>query len=363
MIRSPAYWDWPLLVCALALCILGLVNIDSATATQGISAETWRQMISMLVGVGVMLLVSRLDLLVFFRHSGWLYFLLLALLGSVALFGVTVNGAKRWIELGGGISFQPSEIAKLLLVFWMARQLTGGVEGSSQGIKPTFHNFSLLYLLLGVPTLLIMLQPDLGTAIVFAGVGTAMMWCAGFNWRWFACLIGGALALLPWGLHDYQRQRIMVFLAPESDPTGAGWNIIQSKIAIGAGGLWGQGWRLGTQNRLDFVPEHHTDFIFTVLGEEMGFIGFICLLLLLMGLIARAFTLAWRADNTYDAYSALGVGTLLALHAGVNLRTPRGPLPVARPPLPFISYGGTSLVVNFAALGILLNIARRIPRL
>ena len=155
----------------------------------------------------------------------------------------------------------------------------------------------------------------------------------------------------------------MVFLAPESDPTGAGWNIIQSKIAIGAGGLWGQGWRLGTQNRLDFVPEHHTDFIFTVLGEEMGFIGFICLLLLLMGLIARAFTLAWRADNTYDAYLALGVGTLLAIHAGVNIGMTSGLLPVVGIPLPFISYGGTSLVVNFAALGILLNIARRIPRL
>ncbi len=355
-------FDWSLISCVLILVALGLCNITSATYHGEISMEIVRQAGSFVLGILFFLFFSFIDLKFFFRNVNLLYVILLALLVMVILGGVTVNGAKRWISLGGGWQFQPSEAAKLILVLWLSRYLAGSSDGRYGCLEPNFRRFCLLYFMLGIPTLLIMKQPDLGTAIVFAFVGTAMMWVAGFDWRWFAWLFGMGAIALPHVLHEYQRQRIMVFLNPELDPTGAGWNIIQAKIAIGSGGFWGKGWMQGPQNRLNFVPEHHTDFIFTVIGEEMGWIGACCVIVLLACLIARAWQLASRSVSAYDSFLAFGIGVLFFIHTFVNIGMTSGILPVVGIPLPFISFGGTSLIVNMAALGILNNIARRLPR-
>lgn len=356
-------FDWPLVICASILIFLGLSNIASATFHDGISSEFVRQLSSLAVGVCVFLFFTFTDIKVFFRNGNWLYIAILILLFSVIVGGVTVNGAKRWIDAPLIGRFQPSEIAKLLLVLCMSRYLSGDKDGRYKKNNLTFRYFCWLYFLLGIPTLLIMLQPDLGTAIVFAGVGSAMMWVAGYDWRWFAGLFCSVLAIIPHVLHEYQRKRIMVFLNPEADPMGDGWNIIQAKIAIGSGGLWGKGWMEGTQNRLNFVPEHHTDFIFTVIGEEMGFIGALCLILLLSCLIMRAWQLARQAESAYDSFLAFGIGTLFFVHAVGNIGMTSGVLPVVGIPLPLVSYGGTSLIINMAALGLLNNIARRMPSL
>lgn len=356
-------FDWPLVICASILLLMGLGNIASATFYEGISQEFIRQVGSLVVGIGIFLFFTFADIKIFFRNGNWLYIAILILLFSVIVGGVTVNGARRWIEVPLIGRFQPSEVAKLLLVMCMSRYLSGNKDGRYKKEAPTFIHFCWLYFLLGLPTLLIVAQPDLGTAIVFAGVGSAMMWVAGYDWRWFAGLFCSILFMLPHILHEYQRKRIMVFLNPEADPMGDGWNIIQAKIAIGSGGFWGKGWMEGTQNRLSFVPEHHTDFIFTVIGEEMGFIGSVCLILLLGCLIMRAWQLAYRAQSAYDSFLAFGIGTLFFVHTVGNIGMTSGLLPVVGIPLPLVSYGGTSLIVNMAALGLLNNIARRMPPL
>lgn len=351
-------FDWPLIACAVLLTALGISNITSATFNGTGSPEAVRQLCSFAVGCIFFLIFSFADLKFFFRNSVWVYAVLIICLASVIIFGVDVNGARRWISLGPLGSFQPSEAAKLCLVFVMSRCLAGDKDGRYGAPKPTFIRFCLLYLLIGVPAALIMKQPDLGTAIVFGAVGSLMMWTAGYNWKWFAGLICMGAAALPYVLHDYQRERIMIFMNPDIDPSGAGWNIIQAKIAIGSGGFWGKGWMAGSQNRLNFVPEHHTDFIFTVIGEEMGMIGALCLLLLLVCLVWRAWQLAQSASGSYDSFLAFGIGTLFFVHTFVNIGMTSGILPVVGIPLPFVSYGGTSLIVNLSMLGILNNIAR-----
>jgi len=343
-----------------ALVFIGLCSIASATMHEGFSAEVARQSVSLGVGCAVFFFFTYVDLSVFFRSANWLYLLTLLLLVSVLVMGTSVNGAQRWISLGALGRFQPSEAAKLLLVLWLSKYLAGPNNGRyGGGIIPNFKNFCLMYAALGVPSLLIMLQPDLGTAIVFVSVGTAMLWMSGFPWQWFASLavLGGCM--LPYVLHDYQRKRLMIFMDPELDPTGAGWNIIQAKIAIGSGGLWGKGWMLGSQNRLNFVPEHHTDFIFTVVGEEMGFVGGICVIVLLACLAFRAWQISKNASTSYDGLLAFGLGCLFFVHTFVNIGMTSGILPVVGIPLPFVSYGGTALIVDMAALGILTNIYRR----
>ncbi|MBQ7528944.1 rod shape-determining protein RodA [bacterium] len=351
--------DRPLFFSVVFLLFLGLSNIVSATIVDSYSGEFVRQLASLACGCCVFALFSFVDLKIFFRNANWLFVATLILLASVLFVGTTVNGAQRWIDLGPLGSFQPSELAKLMLILWFSRYLAGSKDGRYGSLKTSLRRFFLLYFTLAVPTILIMLQPDLGTAIVFIGVGTAMMWVSGFSWKWFsAVFLAGGLAL-PHFLHEYQRKRIMIFMNPDSDPTGAGWNIIQAKIAIGSGGFWGKGWMLGSQNRMNFVPEHHTDFIFTVVGEEMGFIGAFCIIVLLSCVVLRSWQLAKSSLSAYDSFLAFGLGTLFFMHTFINIGMTSGILPVVGIPLPFVSYGGTSLIVNMAALGILNNISQR----
>lgn len=352
--------DLPLLFCTAVLALLGLAMVYSATGEAGPGSEVSRQASMLGVGLVALLVFTSLDYRLWGRAAPLVYGLLLGLLLAVLLLGTSAKGAQRWIELGPLGSFQPSEPSKLLLIMTLARVLAGSEDDDEP--EADGPRFLKALLLIGVPMLLVMLQPDLGTALATAAVGLAMMYAAGLPRRWLLGLVALALGFLPFVMHDYQKQRLMVFMNPEADPTGSGWNILQSRIAIGAGGLWGQGYLQGTQNQLDFVPEHHTDFIFTVLGEELGFVGCLSVLLLLSYLVGHALRTAEVTRDRYGYLLAVGIGTLLAIHVLVNVGMTLGLAPVVGIPLPFLSYGGSAVVTNLAALGLLNSLWLRRPR-
>ncbi len=314
-----------------------------------------------MVGVGavVFFVCSVIDSSFWFRHAGALYILLLILLGSVLVCGTEINGAQRWVSLGSIGNFQPSEIAKLLLLLVMARFMAGANEGIYGQRPPLVRKFVFAMILVGLPMIMVLKQPDLGTALVTAIVGISIIAVGNVPLWWVFSCIGLGGAVLPFILHDYQKQRILTFLHPEDDLVGSGWNIVQAKIAIGSGGIWGKGLFMGTQNRLKFVPEHHTDFIFTIIGEELGLVGCVCIIALLAVLVWRAFHIACATTSAYACMVASGIGVFWAVHAVVNIGMTTGVLPVVGSPLPFVSFGGTALITNCAALGILNYLSTR----
>lgn len=350
--------DVPFLLSTLVLCLLGLVMIYSATGQD--SALVLRQAIMMGAGLALMVFFSMVGYEVWGRMHWLLYLVLLGMLIAVLVVGSSAKGAQRWVELGPLGAFQPSEPAKLLLILVLGRVLAGREDGEEE---PPFPRFVKALALMGIPMLLVMLQPDLGTALATAGVGMVMMFAAGIPARWLGGLVLAALAAFPFVLHDYQRERLFVFMNPEADPTDAGWNLIQSKIAVGSGGIWGKGLFQGTQNNLGFVPEHHTDFIFTVVGEELGFVGAASVVLLFAYLVAHALRVA--DSSTRDRYGflvATGIGTLFAIHVLINVGMTVGLMPITGIPLPFLSYGGSAVMTNLMAIGILTSIWLRRPR-
>jgi len=351
--------DLVLIACTLLLAMLGLLMIFSATGEAGPGSEVRRQALMLAFGGAVMLFMSMVDYRAWWRATPLLYAVLLGLLVAVLLVGTAAKGAQRWIDLGPLGAFQPSEPSKLLLILVLARVLAGDEEDDEEPSGPRFIKGTVL---IGLPMLLIMLQPDLGTAIATAVVGMAMMYVAGIPRAWLLGVVALALSAFPFVLHDYQRERLMVFLNPEADPTGSGWNILQSRIAIGSGGVWGKGLFQGTQNQLDFVPEHHTDFIFTVVAEELGLVGGVVLVMLLAGLVCSAFRTAQATRSRYGSYVAAGIGTLFAVHILVNLGMTMGLCPVVGIPLPFLSCGGSAAVTTLAGLGILNSLWLRRPR-
>lgn len=263
---------------------------------------------------------------------------------AVLFFGTTINGATRWLQLGPFGSFQPSEPAKLVALLWTA-QLMVNARNPLRGLGSVLG----LAAVLGG---LIFLQPDLGTALVLAGTCVALAYVGGAPWKPLAGLAAVGAAGLPWFLDEYQWRRIHIFLAPESDPSGAGWNLEQSKIAIGSGGLLGKGAFLGLQGPLDFLPEAHSDFIFAVLNEEYGFLGCALVLLLLSTLVGRLFWHAYHTIHPMRRLVLVGLGLSFAFHALLNAGMTVGVAPVTGSPLPFVSYGGTALLVNFVAIGL-----------
>lgn len=340
--------------------MLGLAMIYSATGEAGPGTEVNRQALMIAVGLVGMAFFTMVDYRAWGRMAPFLYALLVGLLTAVLAFGSAAKGAQRWIELGPLGSFQPSEPAKLLLILTLARVLAGPEDDDHE--EPAGVRFAKAMTLIGLPMVLVMLQPDLGTALATAGVGMAMMYGAGIPRRYLLGVVAAALAVFPFVLHDYQRQRLLVFLNPEADPTGAGWNILQSRIAIGSGGFWGQGLFQGTQNQLDFVPEHHTDFIFTVVGEELGFVGCVSVLLLFSYVVGHALRTSEITRDRYGVLLALGIATLFSVHVLVNIGMTLGLMPVVGIPLPFLSYGGSAVVTNLAALGLLNSLWLRRPR-
>lgn len=342
--------DLPLLTGLLLLTGYGLIVLYSADDRDLVLLE--RQILRALLGFGVLFMVAQIPPAQMRRWSPWLFLAGVLLLGVVLVVGDIGKGAQRWLDLGV-VRFQPSEILKLALPMMMAWYLSRG------RLPPTTWQVVGGASLTLIPALLIAKQPDLGTALLVASAGLFALFLAGMHWRLIAAtgLLGAAMAPVAWYLmHDYQRQRVLTFLNPESDPLGSGYHIIQSKIAIGSGGMYGKGWLQGTQSHLEFLPERSTDFILAVLGEEFGLVGILLLLALYLFVILRGLFIATRAQDTYGRLLAGSLILVFFVYLIVNTGMVTGMLPVVGVPLPLISYGGTSLVTIMASFGILMSI-------
>ncbi len=343
--------DIPLLLLLLILSGVGLGVLYSAS--DGSMDTVIRQGRYLSVAFVVMLLVAQLHPEQLQRWAPFAYIGCVMLLLAVDFVGVGAKGAQRWLAIGG-FRFQPSEIAKLVMPMAVAWYL------STHPLPPSFrHTFISLVLIL-IPTGLIVIQPDLGTSILIATSGIFVLFLAGISWGFiFSCL--GLLAMMAYPmwefvLHDYQRQRILTMLNPESDKLGAGWNIIQSKTAIGSGGFEGKGWLLGTQSHLDFLPESHTDFIIAVLAEEFGLRGVLLLLLLYGLIVSRGLWIASQAKQCFGRLLGGSIILTFFVYVFVNMGMVSGLLPVVGVPLPLVSQGGTSLVTLLVGFGILMGI-------
>ncbi len=351
--------DYGFLLLLALLCAGGLTVLWSASHGPGghVAGYAARQVRWMGVGVGVMALSLGLD----YRHlearAWWIYAAVLALLGAVLVGGHTSMGAQRWLALGP-LRFQPSEPAKIATAIVTARILARNRTPPPYGFR------SLLFPLAAalVPAALVLIQPDLGTAVLILAVAGFQVLFQGVRRRVVVGCTGAVLAGIPLGwsfLKDYQRQRILTFLDPERDPLGAGYHIIQSKIAVGSGQFLGKGFLKGTQAHLQFLPERHTDFVFSVLAEEWGFVGAAGVLILYALLVLWGLDIAAKARDEFGRLLAVGLTSILFLHVVVNVGMVLGLLPVVGVPLPLFSYGGSSVVSTFLIAGLLLNVRMR----
>jgi rod shape determining protein RodA len=345
---------WPTLVLVAAISALGLATLWTLSAGgTRIGGLFDRQTTRLAIGFLALLVIALLPFKLWMALSWPLYGLAIALLGMVAVAGAERMGARRWLDLGG-LGFQPSEIAKIALVLALARYYHWLPRAKVS--HPVWVGIPAL--VVALPMLLTLRQPDLGTAVLLAIIGLSIMLLAGVSLLYFAAgaavLAGGAP--LVWAqLHDYQRRRVATFLDLESDPLGAGYHIIQSKIAIGSGGYFGKGWLEGTQSRLRFLPEAHTDFIFPAFAEQAGFIGSLTLLVLYGLLLAALASVAVRCTSRFARLMVGGVTTALFAYIAVNLAMVSGLAPVVGVPLPLFSYGGTALVTAMAGLGLVMS--------
>ena len=343
--------DFPLLFLTLILCGYGLVVLYSAVDRH--TAMVVSQSIKIGISLGAMLLMAQISPVVYLRLAPWLYCISLGLLFLVLFMGYQVNGSRRWIRIPGIFNFQPSELMKLVLPMILAWYF------HDRHLPPKPKHLFWAAVMIAAPVLLIAKQPDLGTGLLIGASGILVLFLAGISWRYVAPVIGlgmiGAPAL--WMvMRDYQRQRILTLFDPERDPLGAGWNIIQSKTAIGSGGLLGKGLFLGTQSHLDFLPESQTDFIIAVLGEELGFLGILGLLLLYLLVIGRGVAISVQAQDTFGRLLAGTISFTFFVYVFVNIGMVSGILPVVGVPLPLVSYGGTSILTLFAGFGMLMSI-------
>ena len=349
--------DVPLLVATVLLVAFGLVALASAAVPLGGPwAYVRTRLVHLALAAGAMVAAALVDYRRLAGLSLVLYAGMLVLLVAVLLFGVTRLGAQRWIPLGPLGGFQPSELAKIVIILTLARSL------STPNLPSTLPRLLPLLGHVGLPVVLILRQPDVGSAMVLVAIMLGMLFLAGVRLRLLAGLGGLGLMAAPflWSvLRDYQRQRLLVFLDPGIDPLGAGYALNQAKIAVGSGQVWGKGVFAGTQNLLRFIPEQHTDFIFTVIGEEMGFVGGVLLLLLFMVWVWRALRIAYTAADRLGMLIAGGIATMTVFHVFVNMGMTVGLMPITGIPLPFISYGGSSLLTMGVATGLLLGVGAR----
>ena len=345
------YIDWPLLTSLVTLSILGLVVLYSA------SGENWttvtRQIIWMVIAFAVMFGVAQIPPYQIEFWTPWVYGLGLVLLLAVLIVGEIGKGAQRWLDLGF-FRIQPSELMKFAVPMMVAWYM------SEKSLPPTFKRVAVAMIIIIVPVALIAKQPDLGTAILVGSAGVFVLFLTGLSW-WYVIalgLTGAAAAPVVWFyyMHDYQRQRVITFLNPESDPLGSGYHIIQSKIAIGSGGIYGKGWLNGTQSQLDFIPERKTDFIFAVFSEEFGLIGVCCLLVIYAYIVFRGLSIAYEAQGTYGRLLSGSIVLTFMVYIFVNIGMVSGIIPVVGVPLPLVSYGGTSMVTLMLAFGMLMSI-------
>ena len=353
-------FDWTLLAVVLAITALGVVNIYSASASyRDIGTPYYlKQLYWIVAGLTLSFMVCSLDYHLFEDFAYWLYGAVVLMLVLVLLVGKTTMGATRWLDLGP-INIQPSEPMKIVIIMTFARFFAR---------YPVFKGLSLRELLLplmlvGVPALLIMKQPDLGTATMVSLIAGTMLLFVGVRWSAFATLFAAFIptVILAWqfGLHDYQKKRVYNFLNPDLDPQGSGYHIIQSKIAVGSGAIFGKGYMQGTQSQLRFLPEQHTDFAFSVFAEEWGFVGCLVVLALYLFLVLWGLAIAKRCNDRFGSLLAVGVSAMLFWHILINMGMVIGLFPVVGVPLPFFSYGGTSMVTSMIGVGILMNISMR----
>jgi rod shape determining protein RodA len=343
-------WDsWLFFLISLLLAVsFGLLH---SAGSQKIMT-LMRHSAHVFVGLAIFMLMTQMSPRTFKAWAPILYALCIVLLLCVLLIGTSSKGAQRWVNLGF-FRFQPSELMKLIVPLMLAYYL----EDKSLPLKKIPVLISLI--IICVPAFLIAKQPDLGTSLLILATGFGVLLFAGVRWKWvikMCAILLAALPLLWWNLHDYQRQRVMTFLNPERDPLGSGYHIIQSKIAIGSGGLYGKGWCQGTQAQLNFLPERTTDFIFSVLGEEFGFIGVCLLCLLYFSVILRGIIIMIQTHETFNRLMAGGIIFGFFVCFFINIGMVSGLLPVVGCPLPLISYGGTSLLTWMAAFGMLVAI-------
>ncbi|MBM7854524.1 rod shape determining protein RodA [Desulfohalotomaculum tongense] len=344
--------------------LFGILNLDAMSFVI-------KQLIWTLMGLIIMLAV------IFFSYEDWpkyaraLYIFNVLMLMAVIFIGKTALGAQRWIAVGPFV-LQPSEFAKIIIIVTFANFLA-----NREGKLNTIKDFIPAFAFIGFPMLLILMQPDLGTSLVFMAIMFGMMFMAGANPKLLGGIIGGG-GLVGFGwlyayfknpgkvwipLHDYQVDRLTIFMDPYRDPLGDGYHIIQSQIAIGSGGLFGKGIFNGSQNQLNFLPEQHTDFIFSVVGEEFGFVGTVLVLALFFIIVYRGIFIASQAKDTFGTLLAAGVVSMMVFHILVNVGMTVGIMPVTGLPLPFFSYGGSSMITNMIAIGILQNVYSRRKKL
>jgi rod shape determining protein RodA len=356
--RSVRDLDWPLLLIALALCALGILQIYSATHDTVWKDAWWKQVLYVTAGLVVLWLIASTDYHTLLAQAPLFYIASIVLLIIVLLFGTKVFGSRRWIPLFGGFHFQVSEFVKLVIILLVARYLT---ELKSDHLD----SWDLLKLggLVAFPMALVMKQPDLGTALAYLPIAAVCVFIAGLRFKQILTI--GVLALvLPVAayhlyLQDYQKARLVSFLNPELDPQGSGYQVIQSQIAVGSGGMWGWGVTRGTQTQLRFLPVPHTDFIFATFGEEHGFVGVVVALGLYFLLLMQIVQNAQAAPDRAGMYVCMGVAGLLLFHLLVNVGMVVGRMPITGIPLPLMSSGGSSTLSFFLMLGLVNNVRLR----
>jgi rod shape determining protein RodA len=343
--------DVPLLICLLLISLLSFVILYSAGNQE--TGLLVRQAFRVGLAYLLMVVLAHISPYQFKRYSATLFGIGIVLLIAVFIVGHTGKGATRWLDLGS-FRFQPSEMLKITTPMMIAWYL------ADYALPPKPQQLLIAGVLILIPTLLIAKQPDLGTAILVASSGAAVLFFAGLSWRFILAILASLSALAPivwhYFLHDYQRARIITLLDPEADPLGKGYHIIQSKIAIGSGGIYGKGWLGSKQSELEFLPESSTDFIFAVFAEEFGLFGCLGLLTLYLLVIGRCLYIASQAQDTFSRLLAGSLAFTFFVYVFVNIGMVIGVLPVVGVPLPMISYGGTSVVTLLAGFGILMSI-------
>ena len=353
--RYRSFWDYVhidtvLLTFLSILALFGLVILFSASSRRLHTLEI--QLLRLLFSFAIMLVIAQIPPITLQRAAPFIYTLGLVLLIIVLMMGHVGKGAQRWLNFGI-VHFQPAELMKLaipMLLAWYYQRIH---------LPITFQSILIALPIILIPAILTAKQPDLGTAILLIIAGSSVLFFAGLNKKIIAATFALVIAIIPliwYRLHDYQRQRVLTFFNPERDPLGAGYHIIQSKIAIGSGGLFGKGWFNGTQSNLHFLPEHSTDFIFAVCAEEFGFVGSILLITLYMFIIARGFYITIHAQDTFSRLLAGSITLTFFVSFFINMSMVTGILPVVGVPLPLVSYGGSSMVTIMASFGMLMSI-------
>lgn len=353
-------FSWFLISTVTFLTFLGVALLYSAA--QG-SLEPWagKQLYIALIFVPIMLFIGMMDISIFYRNAYMAYFIGLVLLVVAEALGYKAMGAQRWIRIGF-INFQPSEIMKLFVIVALAKYFHD-VHSSEMG------KISTLFIPAGIiliPTVLILKQPNLGTALIILMLGATIFFLAGVKtWKFITGIVLGLMSLpVVWHfMHDYQRRRVLTFLDPESDPLGAGYNIIQSMIAIGSGGAIGKGFMDGTQSQLSFLPEKQTDFVFTILAEEFGFLGVLLMFVLCAGIMIYGYLATLTIKTQFGRLIVAGVTALFSLHVLINTAMIAGSIPVVGTPFPFFSYGGSNLITMLIGFGLVLSASSKSDRL